>query len=76
MLRTRSLKEEEVERLIESAPDHEWQTLILFAYYLGTRLSDYVRLTWENVHLEKGVIVYKQQKTSKTVIIPMHDHIN
>ena len=66
---------EEVQKLLNATPSLEWQTLILLGYFIGARLSDCVQMKWENIHPEKGVIIYHQRKTSKKVIIPMHFHI-
>lgn len=66
---------EEVQKLVNAAPNLEWQTLILLGYFLGARLSDCVHMKWENVHPEEGVIVYHQRKTGKKVTVPMHYHV-
>ena len=66
---------EEVQKMIAAAPSLEWQTLILLGYLVGARLGDCVRMQWENIHAEDGVIVYQQQKTGKKVIVPMHFHV-
>lgn len=67
--------QDEVKRLLDAAPNLEWQTLILLGYFTGARLGDCVRLKWENVHPDDSVIVYEQKKTGKKVIVPMHIHI-
>ncbi len=67
--------QEEVQKLVTAAPTVEWQTLILFGYFLGARLRDCVRMTWDNVKPETGVIEYQQQKTGKKVTVPMHYHV-
>lgn len=67
--------QEEVQKLVTAAPTVEWQTLILFGYFLGARLRDCVRMTWDNVKPETGVIEYQQQKTGKQVTVPMHYHV-
>ena len=67
--------QEEVQKLLEAAPSEEWQTLILFGYFTGARLSDCVHMKWENVHPADGVVIYHQQKTGKRVMVPMHYHI-
>jgi integrase len=67
--------QEELQKLLDAAPSLEWQTLILLGYFLGARLSDCVRLEWQNVHPEEGVIVYSQRKTGKKVVVPMHYHV-
>jgi integrase len=66
---------EEVQKILDSTPSLEWQTLILLGYFLGARLSDCVGMKWENVLPEQGVIVYHQQKTGKKVVVPMHFHV-
>lgn len=66
---------EEVQKLLDSAPSLEWQTLILLGYFVGARLSDCVHMKWEHVRPQDGVLVYHQQKTGKKVVVPMHYHI-
>ena len=63
---------EEVEQLVAGAPNLDWQTLILLGFYSGARLGDCVVMTWDNVDIAKGVIVFLQKKTDKLVIVPMH----
>lgn len=67
--------QEEVQKLIDAAPSLEWQTLILLGYFLGARLSDCIRLQWDNVHPEQGMVAYQQKKTGKRVVVPMHYHV-
>jgi len=66
---------EEVQKMLNAVPFLEWQTLILFGYFIGARLSDCVHMKWENIHPEQGVIIYHQQKTNKKVTVPMHFHV-
>jgi integrase len=66
---------EEVQKMLNAVPFLEWQTLILFGYFIGARLSDCVHMKWENIHPEQGVIIYHQQKTGKKVTVPMHFHV-
>ena len=66
---------EEVQKMLNAVPFLEWQTLILFGYFMGARLGDCVHMKWENIHPEQGVIIYHQQKTGKKVIVPMHFHV-
>jgi integrase len=62
---------QEVRALLETA-NQEWKTLILAGYYLGIRLSDASRLTWDSVDLASGVIFYSQAKTGRKVEVPLH----
>ncbi len=67
--------QEEVQKLIAAAPTVEWQTLILFGYFIGARLRDCVKMTWDNINPDSGMIEYEQQKTGKKVSVPMHYHV-
>ena len=66
---------QEVQELVNAAPDSDWQTIILLGYFAGARLGDCVHMKWENIHPEDGVIVYEQGKTKKKVTVPMHYHV-
>jgi len=66
---------EEVQRLLDAAPNVEWQTLIMLGYFVGARLSDCAHMKWENIDPERGIIVYHPRKTGKKVVVPMHFHV-
>lgn len=51
---------------------NEWKMAIMLGYYIGARLGDAVRIKWENIDLERGVIRYLQQKTKKQIECPLH----
>ena len=55
---------EQVRRLVEVA-DVEWRGLILTGFYAGIRLGDGSKLTWRNVDLERGLLTFQAQKTSR-----------
>lgn len=63
---------EQVAKLFFAAPTEDWKTLILLGYYTGARLGDCVHMTWENVDMLRKCIVYRQRKTGKEVVIPIH----
>lgn len=63
---------EEIEKLLVAASSEDWRTLIFLGYYTGARLSDCVRLTWKDVDPVHKVIRYRQQKTGKEVVVPIH----
>lgn len=54
----------------------DWFTTILLAYYTGARLTDCVTMKWTNVNLELGCVQYEQQKTGKTVTVPLHKDLH
>ena len=55
----------EVESLIANAPDTEWRTMILLGAFAGMRISDAVRLLWEDVNMFAGEIKFRPQKTER-----------
>lgn len=62
---------EEIRSLLdEASPD--WKTAILIGYFVGSRLGDTIRLSWENVDRDMGRITYRQIKTKKEVPVPLH----
>jgi integrase len=64
----------EILALLAVAPG-EWRTLILCGYYLGGRLGDMARLSWNAVDLATGVISFTQAKTGGRVQVPIHPEL-
>lgn len=54
-----------------SVADDEWKTLIRLGLYTGQRLGDLAALTWSNIDLTRRQLRLVQQKTRKSVIIPL-----
>ncbi len=54
-----------------SVADEEWRSMILFGFYLGHRLGDIARLTWENIDLQRNQIRFIAGKTDKTIMLPI-----
>ncbi len=61
----------EIKMLLAEA-EGEWKTLILLAYFTGARLSDCCRMEWGSVDLTQGTLRYRQSKTRKPVLVPIH----
>ena len=51
--------------LLLTHSDSEWKTAILLGAFAGMRLGDSVRLSWEDVDLEKRLITFTPEKTSR-----------
>ncbi len=70
--RDRVLTNEEWERLLDAAPPHV-KPIISIAYYLGMRLGEILRLTWDRVDLERGFIKLagRDTKTGDARRVPM-----
>jgi integrase len=62
---------EELHKLVNAAPNQDWQTLIYLGFYVGARLSDCVMMSWECVNTDTGLLTYTQRKTGKRVVVPI-----
>jgi len=60
----------ELKRLLDEADD-EWKGMIMVGLYTGLRLSDVVRLTWQNVDLVRGEVFLVTKKTSRRQSLPL-----
>jgi integrase len=57
-------KEDEMEKIIEATPN--WlKPMILTLYYTGLRVGEMLKLQWENIDLNDGVIYLPSSKTLK-----------
>lgn len=65
----------EVSRLVRAAQG-EWKTLITLAYFTGQRLRDCVNLGWQDIDVDKGRIIFTQQKGQKRVVVPIHAELS
>src|SRR5260370_1449318 len=50
---------------ILSVCDEEWRGLVLCGFYAGLRLGDASRLTWANLDLDRGLLIFEAQKTAR-----------
>jgi integrase len=64
----------EVKMLVDTA-NGEWKTIIMLAYFTGSRLSDCCRMEWEAVDLSKCILTYTQGKTGTEVTVPIHSDL-
>ena len=74
----RDLTLEEIRLILKSA-NTEWKGMILCGIYLGQRLGDISRLTWQAVNFEEGEIALVTRKTGRRLRIPiakaLKDHL-
>lgn len=71
---TEFLKDDEVDRLLkvlEVWPYEESSALIKFALFSGFRKGEILRLAWEDVNFEQGMITLRDPKGGKTQTIPI-----
>lgn len=75
-VRKRYLSEDELNKLFSNLPRHAWQ-IVITALYTAMRLSELLKLTWDRVDLERGLIHLRAQdtKTGKPRDVPIHPYI-
>ncbi|MEG2236377.1 MAG: tyrosine-type recombinase/integrase [Akkermansia sp.] len=62
---------EEVTLMLQEFPS-EWRSMVIFSLYTGgQRLGDMATLTWEQVDVEKGMIILRTTKTKRLMRIPI-----
>lgn len=69
---------EEVTKMVEAAPNPEWQGVILLGAFAGLRLGDASKLVWENIDLAQGtltIIPAKTQRKGRVVTVPIHPEL-
>lgn len=62
-------EETEIDKFIDTAPEH-LKAAMLLALYTGQRLSDLVRMRWDEYDGE--TIRVKQKKTGRELLLPVH----
>lgn len=64
----------EVDALLREAPE-DWKTAILLGALAGLRLGDATAITWREIDLANGTLVFKPQKTrrkGRVLTVPFH----
>ncbi|MEO6969871.1 MAG: hypothetical protein ABI217_03130 [Chthoniobacterales bacterium] len=69
--RRRAFTLPEIGRILRVVKDSEWEGIVLCGLYTGLRLSDIVRLRWENVDLVRGELALTTRKTKRRVLVPL-----
>jgi integrase len=75
-VRKRYPTEDELKKLFSNLPPHARQ-IVVTAFYSAMRLSELMKLTWDRVDLERGLIHLRAQdtKTTKPRDVPIHPYI-
>lgn len=61
---------DQVKAIYANASD-SWRGMILLGFYIGQRIGDLARLTWQNIDLAKEEIRLTTAKTGRDMTIPM-----
>jgi integrase len=69
--RRQAFTSEQIARLLRLA-DNDWQGAILVAYTSGARLSDAANLTWQNLDLTNGLLIFRERKTGRQSVTALH----
>ena len=74
--RSRTLTQEEYQRLLDCCPPH-FRSIVLLAYYTGMRKGEIFGLTWERVDFQNGVIILEAEntKTQEKREIPLDESL-
>ena len=67
------LTREQAEALINFLPD-KYRTPVRFAFLTGLRRSNVFGLTWENVNLERGMVIVHEDeaKAGRRILVPLN----
>lgn len=58
-------------KLVLSACDAEWRSMVIVGLYTGQRLGDVACLTWQAVDLDRGELRFVTRKTGRGMKIPL-----
>jgi integrase len=67
----RAMRKEDAVRLIAVA-DGKMRLLLVFLFAQGWRISDTLRLTWQDVDLSQATVRYHISKTDEMLTMPLH----
>jgi integrase len=72
--RLRYLTQEEIEKLYNCSADH-LKPIVLTALLTGMRKSEILKLKWEDIDFDQGIIFVRNSKNNETREIPMNDQL-
>jgi integrase len=67
----RAKRKEEAARLIAAA-DGKLKLLLVFLFFQGWRISDTLRLRWQDINLSEATVKYHITKTDEWLEMPLH----
>ncbi|MFX0201861.1 MAG: tyrosine-type recombinase/integrase [Candidatus Hodarchaeota archaeon] len=72
--RTRYLTEEEIQKLLDACSPH-LKPIVITALYTGLRKGEILKLRWEDVNLDEGLIYIRENKANRLQIKEMNDDL-
>jgi integrase len=70
----RAMRSEDADRLIAAA-DGKMRLLLVFLFAQGWRISDTLRLTWQDIDLSRETVRYHITKTDQRLTMPLHPSV-
>ena len=70
--RRQPFTEQELESLLATTRETDWEGAILCGASTGLRLGDVANLTWQQVDLQKRLLRVTARKTGEELLIPLH----
>ena len=72
--RLRYLTQEEIEKLYDSCAEH-LKPIVRTALFTGMRISEILRLKWEDIDFKQGIIFVRDSKNGEMKEIPINDQL-
>lgn len=73
--KTTYLTPEEARRLVQAAPEGFWRTLIIVALQTGLRASELIGLEWNDIDLERRILLVRRGVVGRHVAAPKNNRI-
>lgn len=73
--KTRAIDREAAALLIASAPPGPKRLLVTWLFYQGTRISDTLRVKWDDIDIEAGTVRIHVSKTDSVRTFPLHENV-
>lgn len=68
----RFFTKEEIRRLLDTIPDGDFKNFVLFCLYSGCRRNEALNLTWENIDMGQGTVMFRITKSGKSRVVPFN----
>jgi integrase len=72
---TRAVTEEIAVQLLAVAPDDTKRLLLLWLFHQGTRITQTLSITWDNISLAEQTFQFYDKKAQKWQIFPLHPEV-
>jgi len=71
----RFLLPQDIAKVEEVIDKEEWLFIFRFLIYTGMRIGEAVRLRWEDIDLERGLIAVRKSKNFQSRVVPIHPNL-